>query len=86
MYVLLELFHVEILCLCVYRVILCRTAFLTLMESGLLIWFSNGLRAQQPGFDSQQFKIFLFTASRPTLGPTQWVPGGSFPGDKAVWA
>jgi hypothetical protein len=42
-------------------------------------------RAERPGFDSRQCKIFLFfTASRPTLGPTKlpipWVPGTLSPG------
>jgi hypothetical protein len=45
---------------------------------------SDGLRAERPGFDSRQYKIFPFsTASRPTLGPThppiQWVPGALSP-------
>jgi hypothetical protein len=42
-------------------------------------WYSDGLPAGRPGFNSRQYKIFLFTASRPIPGPTQppiqYVPG-----------
>jgi hypothetical protein len=41
-------------------------------ESGWRSRYSDGLRAEQPGFDYRQCKIVLFSAaSRPALGPTQ---------------
>jgi hypothetical protein len=49
--------------------------------------YSDGLQAGWPGFDSQYGKIFLFSVSRLTLGPTQhliqWVPGVTQPGCEA---
>jgi hypothetical protein len=33
--------------------------------------YSDWLRAERPRFDSWQCQIFLLTASRPSLGPTQ---------------
>jgi hypothetical protein len=61
-------------------------AHLHLHDSKLYI-FSNGLQAGRPGFDSRQYKIFLFsTVSRLTLGttqpPIQWVPWALSPGVK----
>jgi hypothetical protein len=39
--------------------------------------YSGGLRVGRPGFDSRQYKIFLFsTASRPTLGPPSLLSNG----------
>jgi hypothetical protein len=51
------------------------------------VGIATGLWAEHPRFDSQHGKVFLFfTASRPTLGPTQspiqWVQGVISPGVK----
>jgi hypothetical protein len=54
----------------------------------IISWYSDGLQAGWPGFNSRQGQeIFLYsTASRLALGPTQlpnqWVPGALFPGVK----
>jgi hypothetical protein len=50
------------------------------MEQEQLSWYSNGLQAGWPGFNSQQQEEILlhFAVSRPALEPTQppvqWVP------------
>jgi hypothetical protein len=55
-------------------------------NTGVGIALSVYLRARRPGFDSFQGQDFLFTASRPALGPTQpsiqWVPGAFSSGVK----
>jgi hypothetical protein len=52
--------------------------------------YSDGLRAEPPGFDSPQGQDFLFSlSSRPVLGPTQrliqWVAEALSPGVKRLW-
>jgi hypothetical protein len=49
--------------------------------------YNVGLRAELPGFDSAQKKVFIFSiASRPVLGPTQppihWGASALYPGLK----
>jgi hypothetical protein len=55
--------------------------------TAIFVSLRNILWAGRPGFDSRQFKIFLFsTASRPVVGPThspiQWILGAVSPGVK----